>query len=62
MKVKLSKQQIEAILSDPQKAQEAGVKTNDPWWVIVLKIVAYAIGLILAGAATTSCSHVIGII
>ena len=62
MKVKLSKQQIEAILADPQKAQEAGVKTNDPWWVIVLKVLAYAIGLILAGAATTSCSHVIGII
>ena len=62
MKVKLSKQQIEAILADPEKAQEAGVKTNDPWWVIVLKVLAYAIGLILAGAATTSCSHVIGII
>ena len=62
MKVKLSKQQIDAILADPEKAQEAGVKTNDPWWVIVLKVVAYAIGLILAGAATTSCSHVIGII
>ncbi len=28
MKVKLSKQQIEAILADPEKAQEAGVKTN----------------------------------
>ena len=62
MKVKLSKQQIDAILSDPQKAQEAGVKTNDPWWVIVLKVVAYAIGLILAGAVTTSCSHMVGII
>ena len=62
MKVKLSKQQIEAILADHEKAQEAGVKTNDPWWVIVLKVLAYAIGLILAGAATTSCSHVIGII
>ena len=62
MKIKLSKQQIEAILADPEKAQSAGVKTSDPWWVIVLKIVAYAIGLILAGVATTSCSHVIGII
>ena len=62
MKIKLSKQQIEAILADPEKAQEAGVKTSDPWWVIVLKIVAYAIGLILAGVATTSCTHVIGII
>ena len=36
MKVKLSKQQIDAFLSDPEKAQEAGVKTSDPWWVIVL--------------------------
>ena len=62
MKVKLSKQQIEAILADPDKAQVAGVKTDDPWWVIVLKIVAYAIGLILAGVATTSCSHFVGII
>ncbi len=62
MKIKLSKQQIDSILADPEKAQEAGVKTSDPWWVIVLKIVAYAIGLILAGVATTSCSHVIGII
>ena len=62
MKVKLSKQQIDSILADPQKAQEAGVKANDPWWVIVLKIVAYAIGLILAGAVTTSCSHFVGII
>ncbi|MCR5423589.1 MAG: hypothetical protein K6E93_02365 [Bacteroidales bacterium] len=62
MKIKLSKEQIEAILADPQRAQEAGVKTNDPWWVIVLKIAAYAIGLILAGAATTSCSHLVGII
>ena len=62
MKVKLSKQQIDAILSDPQKAQEAGVKTNDPWWVIALKVLAYAIGLILAGAVTTSCSHIVGIL
>ena len=62
MKVKLSKNQIEAILADPEKAQEAGVKSNDPWWVIVLKIVAYVIGLILAGAVTTSCSHFVGII
>ena len=62
MKVKLSKQQIDAILADPEKAQEAGVKTSDPWWVIVLKVVAYAIGLILAGAVTTSCSHMVGII
>lgn len=62
MKVKLDKKQIEAILADPEKAQSAGVKASDPWWVIALKIVAYAIGLILAGAATTSCSHIVGLI
>ena len=52
MKIKLSEQQINDILADPGKAQEAGVKTSDPWWVIVLKVVAYIIGLLLGGAAT----------
>lgn len=56
MKIKLTKQQIEEIISDPEKAQEIGIKTNDPWWVIVLKVIAYLIGLILAGAVTTSCA------
>ena len=60
MKIKLSKQQIENIVADPEKAQEAGVKTNDPWWVIVLKVIAYIIGLVLGGAVTTSCaSHIL---
>ena len=54
MKVKLTKDQIEQILSDPEKAAEAGIKVTDPWWVIVLKVLAYLIGLLLAGAATTS--------
>ena len=54
MKIKLSKQQIEEILADPQKVQQAGIKTTDPWWVIVLKVVAYIIGLILGGVVTTS--------
>ena len=60
MKIKLSKKQIENILADPDKAQEAGVKSNDPWWIIVLKVLAYLIGLLLGGAATTSCvSHIL---
>lgn len=60
MKIKLTKQQIENIVADPEKAQEAGVKTNDPWWVIVLKVLAYLIGLLLGGAVTTSCaSHLL---
>jgi hypothetical protein len=58
MKIKLSQDQIDSILEDPQKAQEAGVKTSDPWWVIVLKVIAYIIGLLLGGTLTTSCvSH-----
>ena len=60
MKIKLSKEQIESIVADPEKAQEAGLKTNDPWWVIVLKVVAYIIGLLLGGTLTTSCvSHLV---
>lgn len=59
MKVKLSQKQIEEILADPDAARQSGVKTSDPWWVIVLKVIAYVIGLVLAGAATTSCAHVV---
>lgn len=59
MKVKLTKSQINAILSDPEAALKSGVKATDPWWVIVLKVVAYAIGLILAGAATTGCARML---
>ncbi len=56
MKVKLTKQQIEEIIADPKKAQEIGIKTNDPWWVIVLKVISYLVGLLLAGTVTTGCA------
>ncbi len=59
MKIRLSEKEIEDIVADPERAQEAGVKTSDPWWVIVLKVVAYIIGLLLGGAATTSCATLI---
>lgn len=62
MKVKLNKEQIDAIINDPVKAEAAGVKISDPWWVIVLKVVAYAIGLILSGALTVGCANMVGII
>lgn len=62
MKVKLNKEQIEAIIQDPIKAEAAGVKVSDPWWVIVLKVVAYAIGLLLGGTITVGCANVVGII
>ena len=56
MKIKLTKEQVEHIVADPEKAQEAGINAKDPWWVIVLKVIAYLIGLILGGVATTSCA------
>ena len=30
MKIKLTKAQIDKILANPEKAHEAGIKTNDP--------------------------------
>jgi len=60
MRIKLSQEEIERIVEDPEKAVEAGVKAKDPWWVIVLKVIAYVIGLLLGGAVSTSCaSHML---
>lgn len=59
MKVKLSQKQIEEILANPDAARQSKVKVNDPWFVIVLKVIAYVIGLVLAGATTTSCAHIV---
>ena len=56
MKIKLTEEQIKRIVEDPEKAQEAGLKTNDPWWVVVLKVLSYIIGLVLAGVVTTGCA------
>ena len=57
MKIKLTPQQIQKIAEDPIKASEAKIKVSDPWWIIVVKVIAYICGLILAGAATTSCAQ-----
>ncbi len=59
MKIKLTEEQINDIVEDPKKAREAGVNANDPWWITVLKVLAYVIGLLLAGAATTSSSAMV---
>lgn len=37
-------------------------KSNDPWWVIVLKVIAYLIGLLLAGIGTVDAATLVGII
>lgn len=52
MKVKLTKSQIEMLAKNP----ETHVEVNDPWWVIVLKVVAYLIGLLLAGVGTAEAA------
>lgn len=56
MKVKLTTEQIQKIVDDPVKAADAKIKVTDPWWIIVVKVIAYICGLILAGAATASCA------
>lgn len=35
---------------------------KDPWWVIILKIIAYAIGLIIGGIGTVDAAEIIGLI
>ena len=59
MKIKLSEKEIENIVADPEKCREAGIKVNDHWWVIMMKVLAYVIGLLLGGTFTTSCAHYI---
>lgn len=51
MKIKLTTEQIKAIVDDPEKAAQAKIKVSDPWWVIVLKVVKYICEILLAGAA-----------
>ena len=58
MKVKLSKAQIEELAKNP----DSKVTVDDPWWVIVLKVVAYAIGLLLAGMGTASAATMAGLL
>lgn len=53
MKVKLTKEQIQKVVDDPVAAESAKIKVSDPWWVIALKVVAYLIGLLLAGSCTS---------
>lgn len=56
MKIKLTTEQIQKIVDDPAAASEAKIKITDPWWLIVIKVIAYICGLILAGSATASCA------
>jgi hypothetical protein len=57
MKVKLTTEQIQKIVEDPVAASEAKIKISDPWWLIVIKVIGYICGLIIAGSATASCAN-----
>lgn len=48
----LSDVDVEVIISKLLAASPA----SSPWWVILLKVVAYAIGLIVAGYSTTAAA------
>lgn len=61
MKIKLSQDQVNEVLKDPKAVIKAGIKVDDPWWVIALKVLAYLIGLLLAGVGTTSCAAMVGL-
>lgn len=37
------------------------LEPKDPWWVIVLKTLAYLIGLLLAGIGTVNAATTVGI-
>lgn len=57
MKIKLTKSQIEELAKNP----DAKVEVNDPWWVIVLKVLVYVAGLLLAGYGTANAATMVGI-
>lgn len=57
MKIKLTKAQIEELAQNPNSK----VTVDDPWWVIVLKVIAYAIGLLLAGVGTVQAATMTGL-
>lgn len=52
-KTSLPQSQIETIVE--QVAEE---NPGTPWWVIALKVIAYAIGIILAGYGTAAAATV----
>lgn len=38
------------------KALQSAIDEQPKWWIVLLKVLAYAIGLILAGYGTTACA------
>lgn len=46
-----------ATLDEVNAALKDGI--GEPWWVILLKVLAYAIGLLLAGVGTTTACTIL---
>lgn len=64
MKAKLTREQIEDIIKDPERAAQAGITVKDPWWLIVLKVVKYICELLIAAGAgylAVSCTRAAGL-
>ena len=57
---KITAQEAKEILDDLNDILTSG--GGPKWWVIVLKVLAYAIGLILAGFGTTAAAATLHII
>lgn len=53
MKIKLTKEQIAKIAENP----DSKVEISDPWFIIVLKVIAYLAGLLLAGYGTAAAAN-----
>lgn len=49
MKIKLSNEDVKKLV---ESGAIEGIDKSEPWWVIVLKVAAYIIGLVLAGYVT----------
>lgn len=54
LKGKMSVDEIGQLVDDVQQ-----MDSGQPWWHILLKVLAYAIGLILAGYGTTAAAMTI---
>ena len=53
----LSNRELEDVLDSLQAVSSQA----SPWWVVVLKILAYAIGLLLAGYGTSAAAQTLNV-
>ena len=51
----LSASEAQGIIDELEEVLDS--EKGTPWWVVVLKVLAYAIGLILAGYGTTAAAQ-----